>query len=70
MSESTFAFICDKLEPVVMKKNTTLCDVISVCQRLAVCIWRLATGEPLRIVSKRFSLEIGEEEDGEKMRVL
>jgi hypothetical protein len=31
---------------------------IPVRQRVAVCIWRLATGEPLRLVSKRFGLGI------------
>ncbi|KAK8520393.1 hypothetical protein V6N13_031155 [Hibiscus sabdariffa] len=58
MSKSTFAFICDELEPAVMKKNTMLRDAIPVRQRVAVCIWRLATGEPLRMVSKRFGLGI------------
>lgn len=58
MSKSTFGLICRELEPVVMKKNTMLRDAIPVRQRVAVCIWRLATGEPLRLVSKRFGLGI------------
>ncbi|XWS65787.1 hypothetical protein CRYUN_Cryun05aG0143600 [Craigia yunnanensis] len=58
MSKSTFSLICQELEPVVMKKNTMLRDAIPVRQRVAVCIWRLATGEPLRLVSKRFGLGI------------
>ncbi|KAE8684939.1 hypothetical protein F3Y22_tig00111105pilonHSYRG00773 [Hibiscus syriacus] len=58
MSKSTFGLICCELEPVVMKKNTTLRDAIPVRQRVAACIWRLATGEPLRQVSKRFGLGI------------
>ncbi|XWS56784.1 hypothetical protein CRYUN_Cryun09bG0115300 [Craigia yunnanensis] len=58
MSKSTFGKICQELEPVVMKKNTMLRDAIPVRQRVAVCIWRLATGEPLRLVSKRFGLGI------------
>lgn len=58
MSKSTFNKICEELEPVVMKKNTMLRDAIPVRQRVAVCIWRLATGEPLRLVSKRFGLGI------------
>ncbi|KAE8674344.1 Lactoylglutathione lyase / glyoxalase I family protein [Hibiscus syriacus] len=33
-------------------------EAIPVRQRVTVCIWRLATGEPLRMVSKRFRLGI------------
>ncbi|GMJ11870.1 hypothetical protein like AT5G12010 [Hibiscus trionum] len=58
MSKSTFGLICTELEPVVMKRNTMLRDAIPVRQRVAACIWRLATGEPLRLVSKRFGLGI------------
>ncbi|KAE8691383.1 hypothetical protein F3Y22_tig00110890pilonHSYRG01182 [Hibiscus syriacus] len=58
MSKATFDMICKELEPAVMKKNTMLRDAIPVRQRVAVCIWRLATGEPLRMVSKRFGLGI------------
>ncbi|XVE70643.1 hypothetical protein DITRI_Ditri10aG0087700 [Diplodiscus trichospermus] len=58
MSKATFDMVCHELEPVVMKKNTMLRDAIPVRQRVAVCIWRLATGEPLRMVSKRFGLGI------------
>lgn len=58
MSKSTFEMICRELEPVVNKKNTMLRQAIPVRQRVAVCIWRLATGEPLREVSKRFGLGI------------
>ncbi|GLU10079.1 hypothetical protein SLE2022_269050 [Rubroshorea leprosula] len=58
MSKATFNMICEELEPAVMKKNTMLRDAIPVRQRVAVCIWRLATGEPLRLVSKRFGLGI------------
>lgn len=58
MSKATFSMICEELESAVMKKNTMLRDAIPVRQRVAVCIWRLATGEPLRVVSKRFGLGI------------
>jgi len=58
MSKATFNMICDELESVVTKKNTMLRDAIPVRQRVAVCVWRLATGEPLRLVSKRFGLGI------------
>ena len=58
MSRSTFDAICDALDAAVTKKNTMLRDAIPVRQRVAVCIWRLATGDPLRLVSKRFGLGI------------
>jgi len=58
MSKATFEFICSELESAVTKKNTMLRDAIPVRQRVAVCIWRLATGDPLRLVSKRFGLGI------------
>ncbi|XP_061359745.1 protein ALP1-like [Gastrolobium bilobum] len=58
MSKGTFDMICDELDSVVTKKNTMLRDAIPVRQRVAVCIWRLATGDPLRLVSKRFGLGI------------
>ncbi|KAK9275157.1 hypothetical protein L1049_022416 [Liquidambar formosana] len=58
MSRATFNMICDELDSVVTKKDTMLRAAIPVRQRVAVCIWRLATGEPLRLVSKRFGLGI------------
>lgn len=58
MGKSTFEFICDELNSVVAKEDTMLRAAIPVRQRVAVCIYRLATGEPLRLVSKRFGLGI------------
>ncbi|OMO67970.1 Harbinger transposase-derived nuclease [Corchorus capsularis] len=58
MTRATFDMICEELEPAVMKKNTMLRDAIPVRLRVAVCIWRLGTGEQLRLVSKRFGLGI------------
>ncbi|CAN4096485.1 unnamed protein product [Withania somnifera] len=58
MGKTTFDFICNELESVVTKKDTMLRLAIPVRQRVAVCIWRLATGAPLREVSKRFGLGI------------
>ncbi|XP_052180429.1 protein ALP1-like [Diospyros lotus] len=58
MSRATFDVICQELDSAVTKKDTMLRMAIPVKQRVAVCIWRLATGEPLRLVSKRFGLGI------------
>ncbi|CAK9136659.1 unnamed protein product [Ilex paraguariensis] len=58
MGKDTFEMICNELSSVVAKENTMLREAVPVRQRVAVCIWRLATGEPLRLVSKRFGLGI------------
>ncbi|KAL2636016.1 hypothetical protein R1flu_007495 [Riccia fluitans] len=58
MSRPTFEAICQDLGSIVAKEDTMLRAAIPVKQRVAVCIWRLATGEPLRLVSKRFGLGI------------
>jgi hypothetical protein len=58
MGRGTFDTICDALGAAVAKEDTTLRASVPVRQRVAVCVWRLATGEPLRLVSKRFGLGI------------
>jgi hypothetical protein len=58
MGRGTFDTICDALGAAVAKEDTTLRAAVPVRQRVAVCVWRLATGEPLRLVSKRFGLGI------------
>lgn len=58
MSRATFDLLCDELGSAVAKEDTTLRAAIPVRQRVAVAVWRLATGEPLRLVSKRFGLGI------------
>lgn len=58
MSKSTFDLICEELDATVTKKNTMLRDAIPAPKRVGVCVWRLATGAPLRHVSERFGLGI------------
>uniref|UniRef100_A0A1J3JTR6 Putative nuclease HARBI1 n=1 Tax=Noccaea caerulescens TaxID=107243 RepID=A0A1J3JTR6_NOCCA len=58
MSRSTFNLICEELDATVTKKNTMLRDAIPAPKRVGVCVWRLATGAPLRHVSERFGLGI------------
>lgn len=58
MGRATFDLICEELNSVIAKEDTTLRNAIPVAQRVAVCLWRLATGDPLRLVSKRFGLGI------------
>ncbi|KAD2394111.1 hypothetical protein R6Q59_033842 [Mikania micrantha] len=58
MGKQTFEIICNELTASVAKENTMLRDAVPVRQRVAVCVYRLATGESLRLVSKRFGLGI------------
>eukprot|EP00250_Pteridium_aquilinum_P000426 c10468_g1_i2 orf=121-1452(+) len=58
MSRTTFDQLCEEIGHVVSKEDTMLRQAIPVRQRVAVCIWRLASGEPLRLLSKRFGLGI------------
>ncbi|XP_056166898.1 disease resistance protein L6-like isoform X2 [Syzygium oleosum] len=55
MSKATFDFICNELDAAVTE-NSMLREAIPVRQRVAVCVWRLATGEPLHLVSNKFGL--------------
>uniref|UniRef100_A0A0D9ZV11 DDE Tnp4 domain-containing protein n=1 Tax=Oryza glumipatula TaxID=40148 RepID=A0A0D9ZV11_9ORYZ len=58
MPRAVFDKLCDDLAAAVAKEDTTLRAAIPVPQRVAVCLWRLATGDPLREVSRRFGLGI------------
>ncbi|OEL26930.1 hypothetical protein BAE44_0012051 [Dichanthelium oligosanthes] len=58
MSRATFGLLCDALGGAVAKEDTALRAAIPVRQRVAVCLRRLATAEPLSEVSRRFGLGI------------
>ncbi|CAD6257496.1 unnamed protein product [Miscanthus lutarioriparius] len=54
MSRATFDAICKELDAV----SNLLSGALPIRQRVAICIWHLATGESLRLVSKRFGVGI------------
>ncbi|KAK8991580.1 hypothetical protein V6N11_062585 [Hibiscus sabdariffa] len=54
MTKSTFELVCSELRAVIFEDD----EDIPVKKRVAVCIRRLATAEPFRLVSKRFGLSI------------
>ncbi|XP_006655063.2 protein ANTAGONIST OF LIKE HETEROCHROMATIN PROTEIN 1-like [Oryza brachyantha] len=58
MPRAVFDKLCGDLGAAVAKEDTTLRAAVPVPQRVAVCVWRLATGEPLREVSRHFGLGI------------
>ncbi|XP_020190980.1 protein ANTAGONIST OF LIKE HETEROCHROMATIN PROTEIN 1-like [Aegilops tauschii subsp. strangulata] len=58
MSPYTFQVLCEQLATAVRKEDTALRAAIPVQKRVAVCVWRLATGEPLRKVADRFAIGV------------
>ncbi|KAJ0716720.1 putative protein kinase RLK-Pelle-CrRLK1L-1 family [Helianthus annuus] len=56
MSKATFNMICDELYPDF--EGTMQGWLIPVSQRVAICLYRLATGHPWQTVSNLFRLDI------------
>ena len=56
MSHETFIYLCERLSPVVQKKDTTMRHVISVEQRVAITLWYLATPAEYRTVAHLFGV--------------
>lgn len=56
MSRATFDALCGELSAAFAMEESTLRTEISVHERVAVCLWRLATGEPVREISRRFGI--------------
>ena len=48
MSRATFEYICRLVGPAIAQQNTRMRDAIPVEKRVAVSLWRLATGECYR----------------------
>ncbi|CAI5464413.1 unnamed protein product [Closterium sp. Yama58-4] len=56
MSRETFMELCDILGPLIVKRSTRIREAIPVDIRIGAAIWRLATAEPLHLISRRFGL--------------
>ena len=52
MHRSTFVFLCRELKPYIERQCTVMRLPISVEQRVAVAIWRLATNVEYRTISE------------------
>ena len=48
LSRATFEYICRLVGPAIARQNTRMRDAIPVEKRVAVSLWRLATGECYR----------------------
>ena len=56
MTQDTFKMLCSYLHPHLVKKVTRFRNPVTVEQRIAVTIWRLATNVELRTISALFGL--------------
>ena len=56
MSKATFDYLCNRLKPVIEKKDTQLRKAISVRHRLAITLWTLATSCEYRTVGHLFGV--------------
>ena len=56
MNHNTFSILCGELRPYIQKEHTALRVPISVEQRVAVTIWKLATNVEYRTISNLFGL--------------
>lgn len=58
MSKTTFDMIVLKLRPVLQKRRTRFRESVPVQKRVAVALWRLATGDEFRTIAELFGVGI------------
>ena len=58
VSRRTFKYICQRLAPVLQRRDTNYCNAIPVDKRVAMAIWRMATNECYRTISNLFGVGI------------
>ena len=56
MSHSTFTIVCNELRPHIARQSTHLRETISVEQRVAVIIWKLASNIEYRTLAGMFGI--------------
>ena len=56
MSNSTFTYLCNELRPSIQKRDTVMRKAISVEQRIAITLWRLATTTDYRTIGHLFGV--------------
>ena len=56
VSRDTFEHICGLVSPELVRQNTILRQAISVEKRVAVALWRLATGNSYKTVGLTFGI--------------
>lgn len=58
MSEETLEFLCTKLHPVMERQNTSYRLCVPLKKRVAIALWKLATGSEYRSISHLFGVSI------------
>lgn len=58
MSEETFNHLCNKLRPALELKNTNFRRCMPLKKRVAVALWKLATGSEYRSIGHLFGVSI------------
>lgn len=56
ISRNTFQFICNLVRPELTRQDTTMRQAIAVEKRVAVALWRLATGDTYRATGLIFGI--------------
>ena len=56
MKKETFLYLCRDLEPFLKKKRTRFRESIPVSNRIAMALWRLATGMDYRSIGQLFGV--------------
>ena len=59
MSHRTFCFLCEELEPYLVREDTRFRQAISVRKRVAVALWRFATNADYRTIGHLFGISKG-----------
>nr|XP_055023093.1 uncharacterized protein LOC129413421 [Misgurnus anguillicaudatus] len=58
MSEETFVYLCNKLRPAISRNDTNFRVCVSPRKRIAIALWKLATGSEYRSVGHLFGVSI------------
>ncbi|XP_061599578.1 uncharacterized protein LOC133462376 [Cololabis saira] len=58
MSEETYNFLCNKLRPAMERQDTTFRECVPLKKRVAVALWKLATGSEYRSIGHLFGVSI------------
>lgn len=58
MNRDTFMILCSELRPYIQRERTRLREPVSVEQRVALTIWKLATNVEYRTISNLFGVGI------------
>jgi len=56
MSEETYVYLCNKLRPAMEKQDTPFRVCIPFKKRVAIALWKLATGSEYRSIGHLFGV--------------